>query len=54
MDYLWMALIGMIAGGLAGQFMTGKGIGVVGDLVTGMVGALTGGVLIKTNGFTPR
>jgi uncharacterized membrane protein YeaQ/YmgE (transglycosylase-associated protein family) len=33
MEFIWMILIGMIAGWLAGQFMTGKGFGVVGDII---------------------
>jgi uncharacterized membrane protein YeaQ/YmgE (transglycosylase-associated protein family) len=34
MEFFWMILIGMIAGWLAGQFMTGKGFGVIGDIIT--------------------
>jgi uncharacterized membrane protein YeaQ/YmgE (transglycosylase-associated protein family) len=48
-----MILIGMIAGWLAGQFMTGKGFGVVGDIITGMVGALIGGLLFQKTGIMP-
>jgi uncharacterized membrane protein YeaQ/YmgE (transglycosylase-associated protein family) len=53
MDYLWMALIGMIAGWFAGHFITGKGFGGAGDIVTGMMGALIGGVLFKQAGLFP-
>ena len=51
MDYFWMILIGMIAGWLARQFMTGKAFGVVGDIITGMVGALIGGLLFERTGL---
>lgn len=51
MEFFWMILIGMIAGSLAGQFMTGKGFGVVGDIITGMVGALIGGLLFEKTGI---
>ncbi len=51
MDYIWMVLIGMTAGWLAGQFMTGKGVGVVGDIIVGMVGALIGGLLFERTGI---
>jgi uncharacterized membrane protein YeaQ/YmgE (transglycosylase-associated protein family) len=51
MEFFWMILIGIIAGWLAGQFMTGKGFGVVGDIITGMVGALIGGLLLKEQAF---
>jgi uncharacterized membrane protein YeaQ/YmgE (transglycosylase-associated protein family) len=51
MEFIWMILIGMIAGWFAGQFMTGKGFGVVGDIITGMVGALMGGLLFEKTGI---
>ena len=51
MEFIWMILIGMTAGWLAGQFMTGKGFGVVGDIITGMVGALIGGLLFERTGL---
>jgi uncharacterized membrane protein YeaQ/YmgE (transglycosylase-associated protein family) len=51
MEYIWMILIGMTAGWLAGQFMTGKGFGVVGDIITGMLGALIGGFLFQKAGI---
>ena len=40
MEYIWMILIGMTAGWLAGQLITGKDFGVTVDIITGMVGAL--------------
>ncbi len=51
MEYFWMILIGLIVGSLAGQFMTGNGFGVVGDIITGMVGALIGGLLFERTGL---
>jgi uncharacterized membrane protein YeaQ/YmgE (transglycosylase-associated protein family) len=51
MEYIWMILIGMTAGWLAGQFMTGKGFGVVGDIITGMLGALIGGLVFQKAGL---
>jgi uncharacterized membrane protein YeaQ/YmgE (transglycosylase-associated protein family) len=39
-------VIGAIAGWLAGQFVRGGGVGPVGDVVVGVVGALIGGVLL--------
>ena len=53
MDFFWMILIGMIAGWLAGQVMTRRGFGVIGDIVTGMVGALIGGVVFQEAGILP-
>lgn len=51
MEFFWMILIGMIAGWLAGQFMTGKGFGVIGDIITGMAGALIAGLLFERTGI---
>lgn len=51
MEFFWMILIGMIAGWLAGQFMTGKGFGVIGDIITGMAGALIAGLLFERTGL---
>lgn len=51
MEFIWMILIGMTAGWLAGQFMTGKGFGMVGDMITGMAGALIGGLLFERTGI---
>ena len=50
MEFFWMILIGMIAGWLAGQFMTGKGYGVIGDIIIGVIGALIGGILFEKAG----
>ena len=51
MEFFWMILIGMIAGWLAGQFMTGKGFGVIGDIIIGVIGALIGGILFEKAGL---
>ena len=38
-------VVGLIAGWLAGLVMKGRGYGVVGDIILGIVGALVGGFL---------
>ena len=53
MEFFWMILIGMIAGWLAGQFMSGIGYGVIGDIIVGVVGALIGGLLFQNTGIMP-
>jgi uncharacterized membrane protein YeaQ/YmgE (transglycosylase-associated protein family) len=40
---LWWAIVGLIAGFLAGKVMKGGGIGVLMDIVIGIIGALIGG-----------
>ena len=42
----WL-LVGLVAGWLAGQFMSGHGYGVTGDIVLGIVGAFLGGLLFS-------
>jgi uncharacterized membrane protein YeaQ/YmgE (transglycosylase-associated protein family) len=44
-SFLVFLVIGLIAGWLAGQIMSGGGYGLVGDLVVGVIGALIGGWL---------
>ncbi|GHO57056.1 transglycosylase [Ktedonobacter sp. SOSP1-85] len=39
-------VIGLVAGWLAGVVMPGKGYGLIGDLVLGLVGALLGGFIV--------
>ena len=51
MEFFWSILIGMTAGLLAGQFMTGKGFGVIGDIIAGVTGALIGGALFEKTGI---
>ncbi len=41
---LWI-VIGIIAGWLAGKIMKGKGFGLIGDLIIGVIGAFLGGWL---------
>ncbi|MFG1393694.1 GlsB/YeaQ/YmgE family stress response membrane protein [Xanthobacter agilis] len=45
MNFLWMIIIGAVAGFLAGQVFRGYGFGFVGNVAVGIVGALIGGFL---------
>ncbi|HMP79077.1 MAG TPA: GlsB/YeaQ/YmgE family stress response membrane protein [Pirellulaceae bacterium] len=47
MDWLWFILIGGIAGWLAGLIMKGRGFGILGNIIVGVIGALVGGFLLK-------
>ncbi|MBL8245799.1 MAG: GlsB/YeaQ/YmgE family stress response membrane protein [Rhodanobacteraceae bacterium] len=42
---LWL-VIGAVAGWLAGQLMRGRGLGLVGNIVVGIIGAFVGGWLL--------
>ena len=51
MDIVWVLLIGLAAGWLAGQFTKGSGFGLLGNLIVGILGALVGGFLLPLIGF---
>ncbi|HEV7509500.1 MAG TPA: GlsB/YeaQ/YmgE family stress response membrane protein [Thermoanaerobaculia bacterium] len=53
MSFIWMILIGLVAGWLAGQVMKGGGYGVIGDIIVGVIGALLGGWLFGVLGIWP-
>jgi uncharacterized membrane protein YeaQ/YmgE (transglycosylase-associated protein family) len=49
---IWLILVGLIAGWLAGQVMRGGGFGIVGDIIVGIIGALLGGWLFGLLGIS--
>ncbi len=51
MYLLWFLLIGLIAGWLAGKVFRGRGFGLIGDLIVGVLGALVGGYLFRLAGL---
>ena len=51
MHYLWSALVGIVAGWLAGQIFKGSGFGILGNLVVGALGALAGALIFGLLGF---
>ena len=51
MELLYFLLIGAAAGWLAGQFMKGKGFGLIGNIIVGIVGAFIGGWLLGVLGL---
>lgn len=52
MEILWFVLIGLAAGYLAGVYTKGKGFGLVGNLIVGVVGAIVGGEIFRLLGFS--
>jgi uncharacterized membrane protein YeaQ/YmgE (transglycosylase-associated protein family) len=48
---LLMLAIGALAGWLAGQIMKGRGFGLLGNLVVGIIGAFVGGHLLPYIGL---
>jgi len=52
MDFIWLMLVGLVAGWLAGVLVKGGGFGMLGDIVVGILGALVGGFLFRTLGLS--
>ena len=44
-NLLWAIIIGIVAGWVAGQIMEGRGFGLLGDLIVGVIGAVVGSLL---------
>ena len=42
MYLVWVIVIGILAGWLAGQLTKGRGFGILGDLIVGVIGSLLG------------
>lgn len=52
MFYLvWVVLIGLLAGWLAGKITRGRGFGILGDLIVGILGSLLGSFLFGLIGI---
>ena len=52
MEFVWFVVVGIAAGWIAGVVMKGRGLGLVGNLVVGVIGALVGGFLFRMMGVT--
>ncbi|HEY7405674.1 MAG TPA: GlsB/YeaQ/YmgE family stress response membrane protein [Candidatus Angelobacter sp.] len=48
---IWWIIVGLIAGWLAGKIVKRAGYGVFVDTILGMVGAVVGGLILRTLGF---
>jgi uncharacterized membrane protein YeaQ/YmgE (transglycosylase-associated protein family) len=51
-ELIWILLVGLVAGWLAGKLTKGSGFGVVGDIVMGVIGAFIGGFLFRQIGIS--
>jgi uncharacterized membrane protein YeaQ/YmgE (transglycosylase-associated protein family) len=49
---VWLLFIGGMIGWLAGILNRGRGFGIVGDIMTGIVGAILGGWLVGRAGLS--
>jgi uncharacterized membrane protein YeaQ/YmgE (transglycosylase-associated protein family) len=48
---LWVVLVGILAGWLAGQITKGRGFGLLGDLIVGILGSLLGSFIFGLLGI---
>ena len=53
MNLLYLIVVGLIAGWLAGQVMKGGGYGMLADIVLGILGGVVGGWLFGALGIWP-
>jgi len=53
MNILYLIVVGLVAGWLAGQVMRGGGYGVLVDITLGLLGAMVGGWLFGMLGIWP-
>jgi uncharacterized membrane protein YeaQ/YmgE (transglycosylase-associated protein family) len=51
MFFLYIILVGLVAGWAAGKIMKGSGYGTLMDIVLGIVGAIVGGWIMRLLGF---
>jgi uncharacterized membrane protein YeaQ/YmgE (transglycosylase-associated protein family) len=48
--FSWL-VVGLVAGALAGRVVEGRGLGCLGDIVVGIVGAVLGGLIVGQLGL---
>lgn len=51
-DLVWFLFIGGVVGWLAGLITRGRGFGIIGDIVVGIVGAMLGGWMARVIGVS--
>jgi uncharacterized membrane protein YeaQ/YmgE (transglycosylase-associated protein family) len=51
MDFLWFLIVGAIAGWLAGVIVKGRGFGLFGNIIVGILGAVIGGFVFRGLGL---
>lgn len=51
MYLVWVVLIGILAGWIAGKITKGRGFGLLGDLAVGVVGSLLGSAIFAAVGL---
>lgn len=52
MNIIAFLIIGLIAGWIASEIMEGHGLGALGDVIVGVIGAFVGGFVFNLFGYT--
>jgi len=52
MNFVWWIIVGLVAGWATGKIMKGSGYGVLMDIGLGIVGAVVGGMIMGSLGFS--
>lgn len=52
MEFIWFILIGAVAGWLGAQIFKGSGLGLLGNIIVGVLGGVIGGWLAGKLGIT--
>ena len=52
MNIVWFLIIGALAGWLAGILTKGRGIGILGNMIVGVIGAVIGGHIFQFTGVS--
>ena len=50
--FIYIILVGLVAGWATGKIMKGSGYGVVMDILLGVVGGIVGGFIVQLLGFS--
>jgi uncharacterized membrane protein YeaQ/YmgE (transglycosylase-associated protein family) len=53
LSWILFLIVGLLAGWLAGNIMKGRGFGLLGNLVVGVIGSFVGGLLFGLIGLGP-
>jgi uncharacterized membrane protein YeaQ/YmgE (transglycosylase-associated protein family) len=54
MEYVWIVVVGLSTGLVAGQFLQGNNFGIRGDMAFALGGALVGGIALSVSGIAPE
>ncbi|MBI2411380.1 MAG: GlsB/YeaQ/YmgE family stress response membrane protein [Candidatus Kerfeldbacteria bacterium] len=54
MNILWAIIVGLVAGYIAGKIVEGHGLGIMGNIVVGILGAVIGNIVFRYFDIAPN